>query len=124
MTKKFDGFSELDHYLHAVDWVINKRRKKASSFKRIVKARGGKCSICGLKYGLEFHHTEDDKEMDVSQCASYVEMKEEARKCILVCKRCHDQVCHRDDAAGQPEDDRSTTGLSGALKTILGGELD
>jgi hypothetical protein len=94
MTQRFSNFSELDHYLHAVDWMLRNRFKcgRSKKYRMLVKYRGGKCSICGSIFRLEFHHNDGNKEMDVWKGRTMAEMKAEAKKCILVCKECHDRL--------------------------------
>ena len=102
MNMKYRDFSELDHYFHAVDYVLKKRKKGLSNYDRLLKYRGGKCGICGSKRDLEFHHTVTAKETDVYRCKTLKDMKEEAKKCILVCMRCHEDI--HDTEPGENED--------------------
>ena len=95
MTMKFPEFTEMDHYWHAVSMVNGGNNRVPTNYERLIRARGGKCSVCGVRRGLEFHHTEDDKLDDVAALEHDPKlMKEEAKKCILVCNRCHDLVYH------------------------------
>lgn len=63
-------------------------------FVRRVKQRG-QCSKCNEKrwYVLDFHHTSDDKEHTISllvaRGGSIKRLKNEMRKCILLCSNCH-----------------------------------
>lgn len=69
------------------------RRKKEHA----VESFGGKCSICGYRRcinALEFHHTEN-KEASPSYIImrwSWDRVKDELKKCILVCANCHREI--------------------------------
>jgi hypothetical protein len=57
------------------------------------------CSICGEKEGccLDFHHINDDKNLDIGSLAAKKkrrEIFEEINKCIVVCANCHRKI-HR-----------------------------
>jgi 5-methylcytosine-specific restriction endonuclease McrA len=77
--------------------AVAKRRKKALA---ILKAEfGGKCAICGYsKYNgaLQFHHLNpEDKKFapsDSGETKALDKLREEARKCILLCANCHAEV--------------------------------
>jgi phage FluMu protein Com len=64
---------------------------------------GGKCNRCGWNKhvsGLEFHHVSGVKEFGIGNVAnrSWNVVKEELRKCELLCATCHRLVHHsRDD---------------------------
>lgn len=53
------------------------------------------CSLCDFKessYALEFHHIKpEEKAFDVSMgwCRNWGKVKEEIRKCVVVCANCH-----------------------------------
>jgi hypothetical protein len=54
---------------------------------------GNKCSMCGYsKCGaaLEFHHVSEDKEFNIAGARfGWKKLKEEIKKCILLCANCH-----------------------------------
>jgi len=59
-----------------------------------VKFLGGKCLKCdwaGNFGAFEFHHPNDDKEFNISSCSnkSWKVVKEELKKCELLCSNCH-----------------------------------
>ena len=95
MTKKFDDFTELDHYLYAVDWMIQKklgRHFNEHPYDKFMRKRGGQCGICRSSEKLQFHHPTSAKESDVFRHLTYKDMEKESRNCILVCDRCHSQI--------------------------------
>jgi len=69
--------------------------------RKLVEAAGGKCSRCGYDksiYALDFHHTQPDKEAQVSAlifraaAGSEAQLRAalaEAKKCVLLCANCH-----------------------------------
>lgn len=67
---------------------------------RIVQAMGGCCQICNYNncyQALEIHHIQPDmKDINFSKLISnprkWEEIKEELKKCILLCCRCHREV--------------------------------
>ena len=69
-----------------------KKRKLTIELKTIA---GGKCSRCSYDKCLAalcFHHTDDNKEGEVSQLirkGRLDEARREAKKCILLCANCH-----------------------------------
>ncbi len=65
----------------------------------LVAEAGGSCAVCG--YGrylgaLEFHHLDpDEKRLTISQngaALSLEALRDEARKCVLVCSNCHAEI--------------------------------
>lgn len=56
------------------------------------------CSICGEKdiRCLEFHHTDNNKEADISYLVyngySLKRIKKEIEKCIILCANCHRKI--------------------------------
>lgn len=64
-----------------------------------VELLGGKCSICGYSKNLaslDFHHTDPETKEDaigyMVACHQWEKVKEELKKCILVCKTCHTEI--------------------------------
>jgi len=64
-----------------------------------IEYKGGKCSICGYgkcKDALEFHHLDSSKkDFGVSKSGltrSWLRIKKEIDKCILVCANCHREL--------------------------------
>lgn len=75
----------------------NKNRKK--SVRDIKTAAGGKCVICGYdrcNRNLTFHHKDPTKKVggigELAYTAGKAQAIEEAKKCILVCCRCHGEI--------------------------------
>lgn len=77
---------------------VRRYRQKVAA----VQLLGGKCVRCGYKESvsaLEFHHLNpEEKEMNLSNLAnkSWVVIKEELKKCIILCSNCH-RIEHRDE---------------------------
>jgi len=76
--------------------VINRRRKLKSI---LIEELGGKCQICGYKKyqgALQFHHTNPNtKEFGIAESGntrSLERLREEAKKCVLVCSNCHAEI--------------------------------
>ena len=66
---------------------------------KLVEHFGGKCKVCGYDkcpQALQFHHLNPgEKEFGISKsglCRSYERMLAEAKKCLLVCCRCHAEI--------------------------------
>ena len=74
------------------------QRWRRNARRRLVEEFGGACAICGFDepVSLEFHHL--DRETKAFGFAargitrSYESLREEAKKCILLCSNCHAQV--------------------------------
>lgn len=79
----------------AVESVVRRRKR---SKRILVEEFGGKCVICGYSISvrsLTFHHVDPTtKEFNVSTKynRSIHRLRNEAKKCILVCQNCHGEV--------------------------------
>lgn len=75
--------------------AVSKRRKMLKQI--LVAESGGKCQRCGYdKYigALDFHH-KDEKTFGISRrglTRSLTRLREEIKKCILVCANCHREI--------------------------------
>lgn len=76
---------------------VTKNRKERKL--KLVQYFGGKCLVCGYdkcQQALTFHHLNPgEKEFGISAngiCRSFERMLEEAKKCVLVCARCHIEI--------------------------------
>jgi len=96
-------------------YPAQKRRGLARKLE-LVKARGGRCSICGYDKNLAaltFHHISSDKEFKLDMRSlsnrTFDTVLAEAEKCILVCHNCHAELHnpHLDLASLSPEAGRS-----------------
>jgi transposase-like protein len=78
-----------------MDRVLRHRRTVKA---RLVDEAGGRCSLCGYDHALSalhFHHLDPStKRLELSRSISLsIEaLREEARKCILLCSNCHAEV--------------------------------
>jgi 5-methylcytosine-specific restriction endonuclease McrA len=77
--------------------AVQKRREKVRLM--AVAYKGGCCQVCGYDRcieALEFHHLDPmQKDFGISHkgyTRSWVKVKEEADKCILLCANCHREV--------------------------------
>ena len=76
--------------------VVRRRRE----LKRLlVNEFGGKCELCGYNKcvgALEFHHKDPKKKLfGIAQrmhSKSFDKLVKEARKCMLLCANCHDEL--------------------------------
>lgn len=74
--------------------VINWRKRKKLE---LIEYKGGKCEICGYNKcvaALSFHHINPiEKEFTISSyTGSFEKLKEEIKKCSLLCQNCHIEV--------------------------------
>lgn len=81
-----------------MDRVAAQRRKNKEV---LVKEHGGKCKICGYDKhigALQFHHINpDEKNFGIAakgRTYGIAKLREEAKKCILVCSNCHAEIEH------------------------------
>lgn len=75
--------------------AVAKRRRKIKTL--AIEYKGGKCQICGYKNyqgALDLHHIADKKFGigDKGYTRSWVKIKSELDKCILVCANCHREI--------------------------------
>lgn len=73
--------------------ISNTRR----NLKKIaVEIMGGKCHLCGFKksiWAFDFHHLDSNqKDSGISNIKSISKLKEELKKCILICSNCHMEI--------------------------------
>jgi len=94
MIKDKRKYADRAEYLKM---AVDRRRKKIRAM--AVEYKGGKCSICGYNKclkALEFHHVElDKKDFGISAkgyTRSWVAVKKELDKCIILCANCHREV--------------------------------
>ena len=76
---------------------VIKRRKKVKQM--AIDYKGGCCEVCGYnKYNgaLEFHHLDpNEKDFGLGEkgyCTSWVKVKSELDKCVMLCANCHREV--------------------------------
>ncbi|KKR08028.1 MAG: hypothetical protein UT32_C0004G0002 [Parcubacteria group bacterium GW2011_GWC2_39_14] len=77
--------------------AVQKRRKELRE--KLINYKGGKCCLCGYrKYpgALECHHLDSQKkDFGLSSrglTRSWLLIKKEADKCLLVCSNCHKEI--------------------------------
>lgn len=77
--------------------AVSKRRKKVRQM--AIDHKGGSCQICGYNKcieALEFHHIDSlQKDFNISakgHSRSWVRVKAEIEKCMLVCANCHREI--------------------------------
>lgn len=88
----FDSSKKGGSHLHPVTKARRKRKEQ------LVYIMGGSCCICGYNRcsrAMEFHHvdpTTKKRNINAGFTASFESDIEEARKCALLCNRCHSEV--------------------------------
>lgn len=76
------------------------RQRRYAFFIQLKKEAGGRCSKCGYNRcwaALDFHHTNENKQLAVSafwKIGNKQQTLEEAKKCILLCANCHREFHH------------------------------
>ena len=76
----------------------NVKNSRAKLKERAVYALGGECQCCGYSKcisALEFHHSNPkEKDFSISKITNrnWADVKEELKKCILVCANCHREI--------------------------------
>lgn len=80
----------MSTYARVKKWRHQTKQKMVESF-------DGECGICGYKKcnaGLEFHHLDpSEKEFSFgSDSRSWDRIKEELKKCVMLCGNCHTEV--------------------------------
>lgn len=105
MEKLCDKHGLTKHYKDTpYHWKCQKCNTEAvTEYRRknkrlLIEHFGGKCVVCGYSkciWALEFHHTEPEhKDFGLGKhgTRSLKRLIEEAKKCILVCCRCHREI--------------------------------
>lgn len=75
---------------------VTKRRRKVKE--ALVQEHGAACKLCGYSSclaALEFHHIDEDKDFHISSKGATIsieKLRNEAKKCVLLCCRCHREV--------------------------------
>lgn len=100
-NKELQKISAKKHYEKNKQKIIEKaklhtgkKRKEIRLFIDEFKHNKG-CNICGINdcRVLEFHHTEDNKDINISEAISkgwsLERLQGEIDKCIVVCANCH-----------------------------------
>ncbi len=94
MAKEKRIYADRADYLKK---AVDKRRKKIRQLS--LEYKGDHCALCGYNKcnrALEFHHIgSDDKDFGISAkgyTRSWVLVKQELDKCILLCANCHREV--------------------------------
>ena len=70
---------------------------------KAVEYLGGKCCICGYNKSvcaLEFHHIDPNKkefQIGSGRCVNWEKVKEELKKCVLVCANCHREIHEKEN---------------------------
>lgn len=90
---KQDSRTYKDRREYLID-AVRKRRKQIRI--KSVEYKGGRCEVCGYNRcieALEFHHKNSSgKDFSISEkgyTRSWVKVKEELDKCVLLCANCH-----------------------------------
>lgn len=77
---------------------VKRRRKHLKML--AVAAMGGECSSCGYNKNLsalDFHHiNENNKDFQISKASSWKQVKNEIKKCDILCANCHREVHNPD----------------------------
>jgi predicted HNH restriction endonuclease len=94
MTKDKRKYADRAEYLKA---AVDRRRKQIRQL--AIEYKGGECSICSYNKclkALEFHHLDSSKkDFGISAkgyTRSWMIIKKELDKCILLCANCHREV--------------------------------
>jgi len=77
----------------------DKFKESIAQAQKYVREIKTKCSICGYDRNpsaMDFHHIVDGKETRISVMRNILQIKEEVKKCILVCANCHREI-HNED---------------------------
>lgn len=91
---------EKRKYIDRRDYLVmavTKRRRKLKTM--AVESRGGRCEVCGYSRciaALDFHHLDESKKSfslgTRGLTRSWVKIRAELKKCILVCANCHREI--------------------------------
>lgn len=95
-----NGLKDPRTYADRRQYMINAVAKRRRKIKLLaIEYKGGKCQVCGYnKYGgaLELHHVNPTNKVfaigEKGHSRSWVRVKEELDKCLLVCANCHREI--------------------------------
>jgi len=85
--------------------AVRKRRRKVRV--KAIEYLGGKCDKCGYDKcidALEFHHQIGKKDFGISSkgyTRSWNRVKQELKKCVLLCANCHREVHSKMQLSGE-----------------------
>jgi len=88
------------------------------SYKRI---KG--CQFCGYNKcisALDFHHNGGNKKFNISQCSSLGKIKEEVKRCVVLCRNCHAELHEKDPGSFKDYNKINTEELEKALLVLTG----
>lgn len=109
-NKCLNYYSE-NHYVNNKETYLKNGQRRKTFLKQFINRvkRRTVCPICGEKryWVLEFHHKDKkEKEFNIAKMANYgysiKKIKEELRKCIIICANCHKNI-HHGENSGQEE---------------------
>lgn len=104
ICKKCQSSYLKQHYIDNKEYYVNKRKRyrknvidMCDDYKRNLNCMHCDISFKDEPYLCDFHHTNDDKEFEVStkRRSSYKKFIEEAKKCIALCPICHRREHYR-----------------------------
>lgn len=88
--------TKVTYYAEPLERYRERKRLARKTFMlKLKQEHGGKCSKCGYNKNfaaLCFHHTNDNKEHEISDLVKSSRLKlakVEAKKCVLLCSNCH-----------------------------------
>ena len=89
------GTTKLCSHCHGIEKYYKSKNDKIKVLK---KEMGGKCCVCGFsdyQEALHFHHKDQStKKINITRewSRSLATLREETKKCILVCANCHAHI--------------------------------
>jgi len=92
------GKKRKNKYKYSKEKVRQVSEWRRRTKRKAIEYKGGKCVFCGYNKcirSLAFHHVNsEDKEFAISHknTRSWDRIKEELKKCILVCSNCHGEI--------------------------------
>ena len=95
MREYYHAGEKFNHIPRVVERTKQRRKSDLTTLNEWKRQTG--CKVCGENCPecLEFHHTDDNKEGNVSALVSNYSLEralKEAAKCVLVCSNCHRKI--------------------------------